>query len=92
MGSNRLAGIRKFITNEKERTLSNIRNGTIGKEQATGSLNTLYQLAADIQDIHYMKEISSTIALLRSASDNWQRQGALISQTIDSAVYRPGIK
>ncbi|MVO99591.1 MULTISPECIES: hypothetical protein [Paenibacillus] len=90
MGTNRLAGIRKFITQEKERILLNIRNGTIGREQATGSLNTLYQLAADIHDINYMKELSSTIALLRSASDTWQGQGIYVNKTANSAPYPPG--
>lgn len=55
-----------FIRQEKDRTLFNVENGTIGKEQATGSLSTLYKIAAAIEDKEYMMEISRTIAVLRS--------------------------
>lgn len=57
---------RWFIDQEMDRALANMRNGTIGKEQATGSLSTLYQLAAAMEDRESMIEISKTIADLRN--------------------------
>jgi hypothetical protein len=66
---------RWFIDQEMNRALDNIRNGTIGKEQAAGSLSTLYQLAAAMEDRESMIEISKTIADLRNVQLNSRTSG-----------------
>lgn len=83
MGTILLHRARWFIAQETDRTLQNVRNGTIGKEQATGSLSTLYQLAAVMEDKESMREISGTIASLR------QTQLEFISRSLDlkSSTY-----
>ncbi|WP_248927741.1 hypothetical protein [Paenibacillus hamazuiensis] len=57
-----------FIEEEKRRVLGNWANGTTGKEQAIGSLNTLYQLAAAAGDVQAMRDISTTTAQVRAAA------------------------
>ncbi|MBP1995673.1 hypothetical protein [Paenibacillus eucommiae] len=73
--------IQWFIAQEKDRTLINVENGTIGKEQATGSLSTLYQIAAEIDDKECMKDISSTIALLRHMKSDPRAGGFEMKRT-----------
>jgi hypothetical protein len=56
-----------FIQLEKERVLHNFHNGTTGKEQTVGSLNTLYQIASHINDMECMKNLWQCIADVRNA-------------------------
>lgn len=56
-----------FISRERERTVNNWRDGTIGKEQAIGSINMLYQIAAEIDDAEAMRELCRLTAKIRSA-------------------------
>jgi hypothetical protein len=54
-----------FINQEIERTLINLESGVISKEQAIGSLSTVYQLASQLEDPPRMKTICSILADIR---------------------------
>jgi hypothetical protein len=54
-----------FINQEIERTLINLESGVISKEHAIGSLNTVYQIASQIEDSPRMKTICSILADIR---------------------------
>jgi hypothetical protein len=58
----------RFIQVEKARVLQNFENGTVNKDQAIGSLNTLYQMASHTEDIECMKELWNLIHSIRHAS------------------------
>ncbi|WP_274361345.1 hypothetical protein [Paenibacillus thermotolerans] len=55
-----------FIYDEKERTVQNLKSGTISKENAIGSIGTLYQIASHLKDAETMSKLSSLISLIRS--------------------------
>lgn len=76
-----------FIQMEQERTLQNVENGTISKEQAIGSLNTLFQIASYIEDKESMVQLSQLMAHLRSVSHSFQLRPAYYRNTNVSAQY-----
>jgi hypothetical protein len=57
----------RFIQVEKARVLQNYENGTVGKEQSVGSLNTLYQMASYLEDVECMKELWHLIHSIQHA-------------------------
>jgi hypothetical protein len=57
----------RFIQVEKARILQNYENGTVGKEQSVGSLNTLYQMASHMEDVECMKELWHLIHSIQHA-------------------------
>lgn len=58
---------RRFIRAERARVLENYENGSICKEQAVGSLSTLYQIASYSEDLEGMKELWTLIHSIRNA-------------------------
>ncbi|CAM4190149.1 hypothetical protein PAAL109150_14765 [Paenibacillus alkaliterrae] len=56
-----------FINSEIDRVLINLKNGAVNKENAIGSLNTLYQAASTIKDSDTMIHICKVIDKIRDS-------------------------
>lgn len=56
-----------FINQEIEVTLSNLEGGLISKDQAIGSLNTIYRIASNVEATEYMQSICRITAHIRSS-------------------------
>lgn len=81
-----------FIAEEKQRTLVNLENGTVGRDQAIGSFTTLYQLAAAMNDAEAMKELSSAMARIRAGvpglqQEAWLYSGRASNESAQDALY-----
>ncbi|MCI3926232.1 hypothetical protein MO973_39215 [Paenibacillus sp. TRM 82003] len=58
---------KRFIRAERSRVLQNYETGAICKDQAVGSLNTLYQIASYSEDREGMRELWTLIHSIRNA-------------------------
>ncbi|MCA0753626.1 hypothetical protein KP806_01075 [Paenibacillus sp. N4] len=56
-----------FIHSEVERVLSNLKNGAVNKDNALGSLSTLFQVASSTKDADSMEYICTVIDHIRSS-------------------------
>ena len=57
-----------FINQEIEPVLRELESGIVSKDQAIGSLNTVFNISSDIKDINHMKTICKLIGYIRSTT------------------------
>ncbi|SDO54502.1 hypothetical protein SAMN04487897_11681 [Paenibacillus sp. yr247] len=57
-----------FINNEIERVLRDLESGIIKKDQAIGSLNTLFNVSSGIEDTTHMQLVCRIITYLRTTN------------------------
>ncbi|MDQ1912793.1 hypothetical protein RAC89_20590 [Paenibacillus sp. GD4] len=56
-----------FINEEIESTLRHLEGGLISKDQAIGSLNTIYRIASSIESTEHMRSICQITSYIRSS-------------------------
>jgi len=61
--------IKWFMNEEIETTIKNLEIGLISRDQAIGSLNTVFRIASNIEDSNYMGRICRVISYIRSSSN-----------------------
>lgn len=61
-----------FINHEIKRVLRDLESGVVNKDQAIGSLNTLFNVSSGIEDTKHMQAICRIIAYLRSTNYYFQ--------------------
>jgi hypothetical protein len=66
------SGAIRFINREIERVLKDLESGVINKDQAIGSLNTLFNVSSGVEDTKYMQTICRIIAYIRSTNIYFQ--------------------
>jgi hypothetical protein len=57
-----------FINSEIERVLTNLKNGSVNKEYALGSFNTLYQIASSTRDADAMISLCEIMDKIRDSN------------------------
>ncbi len=60
------------MNSEIERTLLHLEGGMISKDQAIGSLNTIFRIASEIKNDEYMQLISKITAHIRKVPNYFQ--------------------
>ncbi|MBP1963871.1 hypothetical protein [Paenibacillus aceris] len=58
----------KFVKNDMERVLRDLESGIITRDQAIGSLNTLFNISSGIEDTVHMQMICRITAYIRTTS------------------------
>ncbi|OXM85946.1 hypothetical protein [Paenibacillus rigui] len=61
--------IKWFMNEEIESTIKNLETGIISRDQAIGSLNTVFRIASKIEDSNYMGKICRIISHIRSSTN-----------------------
>ena len=61
-----------FINEEMERVMGDLESGIISKDQAVGSLNTLFNISSGIEDVKHMQTICRIISYIRSTNQYYQ--------------------
>jgi hypothetical protein len=72
-----------FINQEIERLLTDLERGTVTKEQAIGSLNTVFNIASGIEDVKYMQIISRIISYIRSTNYYFKMKSLYLKNYFD---------
>ncbi|UKS25901.1 hypothetical protein LOZ80_30780 [Paenibacillus sp. HWE-109] len=57
-----------FIDREIERVLKDLEGGSVTRDQAIGSLNTMFNISSGIEDTQHMQMICRIITYLRSTN------------------------
>lgn len=61
-----------FINHEIKQVLRNLESGVVNKDQAIGSLNTLFNVSSGIEDTKQMQAICRIITYIRSTNVYFQ--------------------
>ncbi|TDF98801.1 hypothetical protein [Paenibacillus piri] len=73
-----------FIEEEIERQLTGLERGIINRDQAIGSLNTIFNIASGIEDAQYMQMICRLIGHIKSNNHYFQLKKLYLKKYFDS--------
>ncbi len=78
-----------FIDQEMERVLGDLESGVINKDQAIGSLNTLFIISSGIEDGRWMRTICTVIGYIRKTNYFYQLRKLYLSNYFDESMNSP---
>jgi hypothetical protein len=81
-----------FINQEIERILKDLESGTINKDQAIGSLNTIFNIASGIEHVKFMQKICRLIGYIRSTDYFFQIRKLYLKNYSDESQNVTGDK
>jgi hypothetical protein len=61
-----------FMNQEIERILGDLERGVLNKDQAIGSLTTIFNIASGVEDVNYMQNICRIIGYIRNTDNYFQ--------------------
>jgi hypothetical protein len=79
-----------FINQEIERLLGDLESGFINKDQALGSLSTVFNISSGIEDVSSMKTICRIIGYIRSTNNYIKIKKMYLSNNFDESQNTPG--